>query len=192
MPREIIWARVNSRKQVMAARSHALTLHSCVTLMHAHACTAMLISICPIYFITLTLTKNIDFETCTEDGKVHCKICLEHHGANFFEGWIQCGSLKSDEQSKIYENCLQWQATLNSNIAHKDLSNDEYAIAQGIAITNVDDCGAPQSHGPSSAEQEMWDDFMPTDSAFEIEQGTEEILENARKEFEHKIKGFGP
>ena len=40
--------RANSSKQVMAARSHALTLHSCVTLMHAHARTATLISICPL------------------------------------------------------------------------------------------------------------------------------------------------
>lgn len=79
----------------------------------------------------------------------------------------------------------------NSNIAHKDLSDNEYAIAQGIAITNVDNGGAPQSHGPSSAEQEMWDDFMLTNSAFKIEQGTEEIFKSARKEFECKIEGFG-
>ena len=48
MLREIIWVRVNSSKQVMAARSQALTLHSCVMLMHTHARTATLISICPM------------------------------------------------------------------------------------------------------------------------------------------------
>ena len=45
--------RVNSHKQVMAACSHALRLHSCVTLMHAHACTATLISICPFLACSL-------------------------------------------------------------------------------------------------------------------------------------------
>ena len=61
--------RANSSKQVMAARSHALTLHSCVTLMHAHARTATLISICPtvpgrfhtskMVFLNLTLIALI-------------------------------------------------------------------------------------------------------------------------------------
>ena len=44
MPREIIWARVNSSKQVTAACSHALTLR---LMCHMHARTTMLISICP-------------------------------------------------------------------------------------------------------------------------------------------------
>ena len=59
MPREIIWVRVNSSKQVMAACSHALTLHSCVTLMHAHARTATLISICPDIWKKRKFTSRI-------------------------------------------------------------------------------------------------------------------------------------
>ena len=38
MQREIIWVTVNSSKQVTAACSHALTLHSCVMLMHTPPC----------------------------------------------------------------------------------------------------------------------------------------------------------
>ena len=37
----------------------------------------------------------------------------------------------------------------------------------------------------------MWDDFVPTNHAFEIEQGPEEMLNNAQQKFEHKIGTFG-
>jgi len=55
----------------------------------------------------------------------------------------------------------------------------------------VDSHSAAQSHEPSQAEQEMWDSFVPTDSAFEIEKGWEEAEKDARVEFERRAKEFG-
>jgi hypothetical protein len=74
----------------------------------------------------------------------------------------------------------------------EDLHEDNFATARSIPIENTrEDCAVAQPHGPSNAEQEMWDTFVPTDGAFEIERGPEEVLDDARKEFECKIKEFG-
>jgi len=37
----------------------------------------------------------------------------------------------------------------------------------------------------------MWDDFIPTDSAFEMDEGPEEAKQDARSEFEWKLSNFG-
>jgi len=68
---------------------------------------------------------------------------------------------------------------------------EDFTPAQAIALNGIDDHRAAPSHRPSEGEREMWNDFMPTDSAFEIDQGPEESLQTARLDFEHKVKEFG-
>jgi hypothetical protein len=80
---------------------------------------------------------------------------------------------------------------LSSATNNLGLQEDQFAIAQAISLDNTDQCKGAQSSGPSNVEHEMWNDFVPTDSAFEIERGPEEILQDARMEFEHKVKDFG-
>lgn len=61
-----------------------------------------------------------------------------------------------------------------------------------MAFGNGDDnSGADQPHEPSLAEQEMWDDFIMMDSAFEMEKGLEEVEKDTRSEFECKVNDFG-
>ncbi|KIJ97058.1 hypothetical protein K443DRAFT_10181 [Laccaria amethystina LaAM-08-1] len=55
----------------------------------------------------------------------------------------------------------------------------------------MDGLEAVPAQDPSQAECEMWDGFVPTEDAFEIEQGPEEVLTDAQMEFECKVKEFG-
>ena len=55
----------------------------------------------------------------------------------------------------------------------------------------MDGCEAVSARDPSQAECEMWDSFIPTDNAFEIERGPEEVRRDAQMEFERKVKEFG-
>ena len=91
-----------------------------------------------------------------------------------------------------HKRCLDCQARSNSVVNQQDvLLKEIFAITQGLTIVDIDSCGAAESCGPLYAEQEMWDNWMPsTDHAFKIEQGPEETLRNARWDFEHKIKAF--
>ena len=95
MPREIIWVRANSSKQVMAARSHALTLHSCVTLMHAHARTATLISICPnrLHIIVNQGTTSHNIDVCLRETRLNVQI--NRHNLPLqrdccLKSWLEC------------------------------------------------------------------------------------------------------
>jgi len=86
---------------------------------------------------------------------------------------------------------LEQQTQQNSTINRpEDLQADDFATAQAISLSGID-CRAAPPHGPSEGEHEMWDNFLPTEGAFEIDQGPEESLQNARVDFEHKVKEFG-
>jgi len=135
--------------------------------------------------------QGIDIETHTEDGKIRCKICLDHHGPDHFKEWIWRDSLKSHIRSSIHNRCLECQARLDSAIDPKDNFHKEiFVTAQAIPIDNMDGHQATQSYGRSDAEQEMWDGFVPTNNAFEIEHRPEETSQDARQEFECKINQF--
>jgi len=70
----------------------------------------------------------------------------------------------------MHNRCLERQARLDSAIDSEDNFHEEiFVTAQAIPIDNMDGHQATQSHGRSDAEQEMWDGFVPTDNAFEIE-----------------------
>lgn len=60
--------------------------------------------------------------------------------------------------------------------------------ARAVPLENVGDC---LPHGPSQAECEMWDEYVPGEGAFEMERGPEETLKDARLEFEQTVKEFG-
>jgi hypothetical protein len=79
-------------------------------------------------------------------------------------------------------------AAVNSE---EDPPNDNFAVAQSIPVHNGVGPSHPPSHEPSHAELEMWDNFIPTNSAFEIEKGPEEVEKEARAEFERKANQFG-
>jgi hypothetical protein len=133
----------------------------------------------------------LDIEIRAEDGKIRCKICRDNHGLNHVEEWIRRDSLRSHEKSAIHKKSLEHQATTNLQEDLDNLEDDNFVTARDIPLNNVDDCRAAPSHGPSQAEREMWDDFAPTDSTFEIERGPEENVKDARIEFERKVEGFG-
>ena len=86
---------------------------------------------------------------------------------------------------------MERQTRQNSTINQpENFQADDFATAQAIPLGSVD-CGAAPPHGPAEGECEMWDNFVPTEGAFGIDQGPEESLQNARVDFEHKVKEFG-
>lgn len=115
-----------------------------------------------------------------------------------FEEWIQRESLKNHiEKSSVHKKSLERLARQNSTINQpedSDLQADDFATAQAtstsIPLGGVN-CGAAPPHGPAEGEREMWDNFVPTEGAFGIDQGPEESLQNARVDFERKVKEFG-
>src|SRR5277367_870814 len=95
-----------------------------------------------------------------------------------FKDWILRDSLKGHERTTVHKNSLKRQERLNMNTDHPSQASEEtFSTAQ--AFPDMDDCAAVPSQGPSQAEREMWDDFVPTETAFEIERGAEEILQDA-------------
>jgi len=56
---------------------------------------------------------------------------------------------------------------------------------------DVNGCGAVPPQDLSQTECEMWDNFVPMENTFEIEWGPEEMLRDARMEFERKVEEFG-
>jgi len=143
-------------------------------------------------FNAIGIIKTLDIETRTGDEKIRCKICRDHHGLDRFEEqWIRRDSLKSHEKSSVHRRSLERQTRPTLNTASPELiQEDNFATAQSLH-PNMDSCEAIPAQGPSQAECEMWDNFMPTENAFEIERGPEEVLRDARMEFERKVKEFG-
>ena len=136
--------------------------------------------------------KTLDIETRTGDEKIRCKICRDHHGIDRFEEqWIRRDSLKNHEKSSVHKKSLERQTRSTLTMAPPEVIQEEnFATTRSIHL-NMDGCEAVPAQDPSQVECEMWDGFMPTDNAFEIEQGPEEVLRDARTEFERKVKEFG-
>jgi hypothetical protein len=116
-----------------------------------------------------------------------------------FEEWIRPESLKNHiEKSSVHKKSLERQTQTQQNPTipqpgpsqPKDLQADDFATAQAIPLSGVN-CGATLPHRPLEGEREMWDNFVATEDAFKIDQGPEESLQNARADFERKVKEFG-
>jgi len=85
---------------------------------------------------------------------------------------------------------LERQTQQNSTINQpENFQADDFATARAIPLSV--DCGAALPNGPAEGEHEMWDNFAPTEGAFGIDEGPEESLQNARVDFERKVKEFG-
>ena len=61
--------------------------------------------------------KTLDIETRTDDEKIRCKICRDHHGMDRFEEqWIRHDSLKKHETSSVHKKSLERQTASTSII----------------------------------------------------------------------------
>lgn len=100
--------------------------------------------------------------------------------------------MRGHERSALHIKCLERRSTANPTGNHNETPGDDnFAAAQVISFDDAETCRAAQSHEPSQAEQEMWDDFVLADGAFELEQGAEEREKDARTDFERKASEFG-
>jgi len=100
--------------------------------------------------------------------------------------------LKSHKNSSVHKKSLERQALSSSTINRpENFEEDYFAAAQAVPLENMGNYRENLSHGPSEAEHEMWDEYIPGEGTFEMERGPKETLKDARLEFEEKVKDFG-
>jgi hypothetical protein len=146
-----------------------------------------------IYLANTKLTcGQLDFEVRTEDTKIRCKICLNHHGTHRYDSeWIQKSSLNHHERSSLHQICLEREAS--ERLPSNTTNNDSFITARSVVVGNINDREGPSQPCQSQAEVEMWDNFAsgPDNTVFQMDPGAEEALQDARQNFENKVKDFG-